>query len=329
MIKGKRLPIFIILLFGLTSCQIEKYEPIDSKASHIIAVNLLEKSLSFFDEKTRKEVAKWEMPFTFTGAELLPDQKTLLLYGKHLKNIYLYDLTTGRKVDQWKIGKGIAKIKTSNDQSKLYLANQEKNTIEVRTLEGEKLKEIKVGHSPLTILENDKRNELYIMNFHDPYMTVIDLNNLEKIKELPAKTAAVGAVVIESLDELWTGGHGSHQAENEVTVYSLETGNIKQLIPAPIMPVDLEQLGNYIYVISHGSNELRKIDIMTKEVVQTIEIGANPFEISIINNLLYIASYDSNEIIINDPVTLEVIETLKAGKGPFQILYKNGGVKHG
>jgi len=324
MIK-KRWVIIVVILLLLPSCQSKQYEKIGAKTSLIIVVNLLDKSLSFYDEQSRNEVAKWELPYTFTGATLLPDNKTILLYGKQLKNIYLYNLTTGREVDRWRTGKGIVNVKISNDHSKLYLANQENDTIQVRTLDGKKTNEVSVGDGPLTILESDKRNELYIMNFHDPVISIIDSKTFKTKNEISAKPAAAGAVLIEPLGELWTGGHGAGQlAENAVTVYLLETGKIKQEIEAPIMPVDLEQLDNFVYVVSHGSNQLRKIDVNTKEVVASIEIGANPFEISIINNVIYSASYDSNEIIVIDPNNMKIIDTMQAGKGPFQILFKKG-----
>lgn len=322
MYKTKWLLVLIISLF-LSGCATEQYKKIESNKAQIIVVNLLENSLSFFDQKTKEEQARWTMSYTFTGALLLPDDKTLLLYGKQLENIYLYDITTGKEIDRWKTGKGIVNVQISNDDSKLFLANQESDKIQVRTVKGEELTEVSVGDDPLTILESQKRNQLFAINFNAPEISVIDSHSYEKTKVIHAKPASVGAVLIEPYDELWTGGHGlGHKAENAVTVYSLDTGEIKQEIEAPIMPVDLEKWGDYVFVVSHGSNQLRKIDIHTKEVVATKEIGANPFKISIINNLIYIASYDSNEIIEVDPTTMEIVDTIKAGKGPFQILFK-------
>lgn len=322
MSKIRWMIVFVIPLL-LTSCQLKQYEKIDSKTSQVIVVNLLENSLSFYEEETRSEVAKWIMPYTFTGATLLPDRKTILLYGKHLKRIYLYDVTTGREVGRWKTGEGIVNVQISNDHSRLYLANQQNDTIQVRTLAGKMVKEIRVGDGPLTILEYSQREELYIINFHNPLISVINSDTLEVKKEIQSKPASVGAVLIEMLGELWTGGHGPGlEAENAVTIYSIDTGEIKQEVKAPIMPVDLEKYGDYVYVVSHGSNQLRKIHMNTKKVVATIEVGANPFEISIINNLIYCASYDSNEIIVVDPISMKIVGSMKAGKGPFQILYK-------
>ncbi|KEF40043.1 hypothetical protein M670_00055 [Schinkia azotoformans MEV2011] len=307
----------------LTGCRAEQYTKIEASKDQIIVVNLLESSLSFFDQDTKEELARWTIPYTFTGALLLPDNKTLLLYGKHLKKIYLYDITTGTEVDRWKTGKGIVNVQISNDDSKLFLANQENDKIQVRTVSGEKVAEVTVGDDPLTILESKKRHQLFAINFNAPEITVIDSRSYEKTKVIHAKPASVGAVLIEPYDELWTGGHGvGYKTENAVTVYSLDTGDIKEEIKAPIMPVDLEKWEDYVFVVSHGSNQLRKINIHTKEVVAVKEIGANPFKISIINNLIYIASYDSNEIIEVDPTTMEIVDTIQAGKGPFQILFK-------
>ena len=324
MYKTMWLLAMIISLF-LTGCETKQYQKIESQKAQIIVVNLLESGLSFFDQETKEELARWTMPYTFTGALLLPDNQTLLLYGKQLEKIYLYDSKTGTEVDRWKTGKGIVNVQISNDNSKLFLANQESDKIQVRTVNGEELTEVSVGDDPLTILESKKGNQLFAINFNAPEITVIDSESYEKTKVIQAKPASVGAVLIEPYDELWTGGHGvGHKTENAVTVYSLDTGEIKEEIKAPIMPVDVEKWGDYVFVVSHGSNHLRKIDIHTKEVISTKEIGANPFKISIINNLIYIASYDSNEIIEVDPITMDIVDTIQAGKGPFQILFKRG-----
>lgn len=318
--------LFALMILGLLGgCQTEQYEKIDPNTSLIIVVNLIEKSLSFFNEETRNEIARWEIPFTFTGAITLPDNKTILLYGKHLEEVYLYDLEKGRQVGQWKLGKGIANAKLSSDQSKIYFADQDNDKIIVMSDKGKWISEIYVGDDPLTMLESEQGTQLYVLNFDDPVISVIDVKRNKITNTFPAKQAAVGAVLVESSKELWTGGHGEgDRVENKVTVYSTETGRIKLEIDTPVMPVDLEKLDQYIYVVSHGSNQLRKIDMNTKFVESSIEIGANPFDISINNNLIYSVSYDSNELIIVDPKDLKVIDTLETGEGPFQVLFKRG-----
>ncbi|WP_017756262.1 YncE family protein [Calidifontibacillus oryziterrae] len=324
MAKTRYFVVFILLLL-VAGCQNEQYKKIDSDSPLIIIVNLIEKSLSFYNEETRTELARWQMPFTFTGALVLPDNRTLLLYGKHLERVYLYDLQSGEKVDEWKLGKGIANALLSIDKSKIYFADQENDMIIITDKEGRKFAEIDVNDDPLTLMESENEQLLYVLNFDAPVISVIDLHTNQVVNSFEAKQAAVGAVLVESLGELWTGGHGAgDQVENNVTVYSIETGHIRKEIYTPVMPVDLEKHGEFIYVVSHGSNQLRKINMNTKEVEAAVEIGANPFDISIYNNFIYSVSYDSNELIIVDPNDMKVCATLKTGEGPFQVLFRRG-----
>ena len=317
--------ILLVAMAWLSGCQTKVYEPIDSKTSLIIVVNYLEKSLSFYDEETRKEITRWEMPFPFTGARLLPDNKTLLVYGKELNGIYLYDLESGKQAGKWKLGKGIANAVLSSDRSKVYLASHEEDAILVMSLDGNQTAEIAVGNDPLTMVESKRGDELYVLNFHGSTISVVDLAAYRLKKTLPAKQGSTGAVLIEPLGELWTGGHGAgNYVESKVTVYSIDTGEIMGEIDAPVMPVDMEQEGRFVFVISHGSNQLRKIDVHTKRVEASIEIGSNPFDISIYNHLLYCVSYDSDELFIVQPDELKVMDTLQTGKGPFQVLFRKG-----
>lgn len=317
--------ILVVAMVGVSGCQSKSYEPIEAHTPLIMVVNYLEQSLSFYHEETAKELTRWEMPFPFTGVCLLSDNQTLLFYGKALDGVYLYNLASGKQTGKWKVGKGIANAVLSADGSTVYLASHPEDAVLVMDQNGHLRAKIAVGNDPLTMVES-RHNELYVLNFHDTTISVVNLSDYRLKKTWPAIEGALGAALIESTGELWTGGHGAGSyIENQVTVYSIETGQIKEKIDAPIMPIDMEPVGSYVYVISHGSNQLRKIDHLTKKVVKMVEIGSNPFDIAFHNQRLYCVSYDSDELYIIEPDELKIVDTLPTGKGPFQVLFREGG----
>lgn len=321
-------PFLLIVLFILLvaiGCQQEQYEPIPRETSVLLVVHVLEQSLSIFDQVQHTEIATWEFDFPLTGAFLLPDHETVMLYGKEMEQTILFSLTEGKLVDKWQTGFGVVNALLSKDEQYIYLADQDRDSIRIYTLHGKLEKEIKVGADPFTMILNAAGDELFVLNFREPSISVIDVLNQHVQQSFPAPPSTVGVALLEELNEIWIGAHGEGiDYEENVTVYSLTTGEVKELIYTPIMPIDFAYLESYVYVLSHGSNSLYQVDAERKEVQESLVIGANPFHMATHSNLLYIASYDSDEITIVNPLEMKVVETIQVGAGPFQILFREG-----
>ncbi|GAA3328545.1 hypothetical protein GCM10020331_072910 [Ectobacillus funiculus] len=55
------------------------------------------------------------------GTAVLPDHDTIAVYGQNLEVVYLYSLSKGTEVGEWKTGKGITNIIVSSS-GKRYTA---------------------------------------------------------------------------------------------------------------------------------------------------------------------------------------------------------------
>ncbi len=312
---------FIILM--LAGCQGEAFTKVPKSESVLISADILDHRLTFTNTESGKKTAVWELEEPFTGALLLPDHNTIIIYGPKMEEALVYNMEKGTPSGKWDTGTGIVNAKLSRDGARVFFADQNDNTLRFFSLAGHEEGEIKTGKSPLTILPHKEKNIVYVVNFHEPTVSVIDTSQMKVAREIAVEPASAGGVLIEESDELWLGGHGEGKnLQKSVVVYDAVSGAKKAEIEAPVMPVDLTYHKGRVYVLSHGSNELRKVDPDSKEIIDTLVVGANPFEILAAENRLYLASYDSGEVFSVDPDSLEVLDQYKVGRGPFQLIYR-------
>ncbi|WP_078410896.1 YncE family protein [Priestia abyssalis] len=304
----------------LTSCSSPEQLPsIPVQEDYVMTVNIQDHSLSFIDTESYEEKT-WTLPFAFQRAALLTDDQ-LLLYGKELDRVYIYELSSGKATDEWKTGKGIENMVLSKDGTHVYAADQKRHSLRVFTLDGKQHEEIKLDSAPFTILESS--DKLYAASYEEAYISVISKSSWKTIGTFPAPSRSVGGWIDEQKDELWLGGHGSgEQIQDDIYIYSLTGGTLKETITTPVMPIDFAHDQDHVYVLSHGSSELWKIDYDTKRIEEKLETGSNPFSMKLFHEKLYIASYDSNKVQVVDLKTFETIKQIPVGTGPFQLFVR-------
>ncbi len=315
------LPI-LLLCFIVSACSEKVYPPISSERSIIITINIKDMTVSFVDAERYKMLEQWEMEKPYSGGLVLPDQDTLLLYGKQVETVDLYSLSKGEYLTSWNTGKGIANGKVLQNKKEVVFVDQVKNLARIFTIDGKETKAISTNQNPFTILEGE--NKLYVININDEELTIIDKEKKVNLESINIHSYAVGALLRESENELWIGGHGTGtEAEPDIHIYNLKDGSLINTIHAPLMPVNFIEENGVIFVISHGSNTLYKIP-ENNEGMKSVQVGANPFEISFFQENLIIAGYDSNDIYFIDPNSLQIKHQVKVGKGPFQLIVREG-----
>ncbi|UII54451.1 WD40 repeat domain-containing protein [Cytobacillus spongiae] len=321
--KSIQLGLFLVFLtLGLSACSNEVYEEIPPEKDLFITVNIKEMTISFIDQKEEKELTKWQMKKPYTGGLMLPDQDTLLLYGKQVETVDLFSISKGELIESWDTGKGLANAIVLDNQSEIVFADQIKSQIRFFNLSGKETGQVTSQTNPLTILEGRKSGKLYVISYHDKELLVIDPDKKERSSSFMIHPSAAGAFLKESSQELWIGGHGEGvEIESDIHVYDLRDGRLKKTISAPLMPVNFVGNEKYVFVLSHGTSTLYKLNV-NGDIEGSIKIGANPFELMLDHNQLVIAGYDSDDLHLVDPETLVIHNTIKVGKGPFQIIQR-------
>ena len=123
-----------------------------------------------------------------------------------MDSIEVFSLSKGKQKDSWKVGKGIVNMKLLQDGKSIVAVNQSLNTVSFYNEKGQLEDQVKVGKGPLTIVEGN--HQLYVINFNDTKLSVINLETRKVEKEFPIQHSSTGALLREDEHEIWIGGHG-------------------------------------------------------------------------------------------------------------------------
>lgn len=317
--------LFIGIIIILSGCQLKTFQQVPDQDSVITVANVRESSLSFINIETGVQLAKWKLDFSFTRVLLMPDNKTLMIYGRQNPDVTFINMSTG-KLKQWKLGEGISNAVLSADQKMIYFAERNMNKVLFYDLEGEKKGEVEVGESPYTMIPTPDQQSLIVYHLNGASLSIIDLKTLEVQTTLATNENPMGGLYIAATNELWVGGHGAGaEPETNISLFSLSNGQKIREFPAPVMPVDFLNMDEQnAFVLSHGNNTLYRFNIPSGEETGRIQLGANPLGLAAGKKMLYVSSYDSNQVFEVDPVTLKVTNTFDVGSGPLQIVVREG-----
>lgn len=304
-------------LFILAGCREGGHQPIAEDQTFAATLNVDEFSIDFLGEDGEK-VGKWRLDKAYTGALILPDGDTLLLYGPELTTADLYSLKKGKRKQQIDTGKGVTNAIFLKGQKEIAFADKNLNQIRFFDRKGTETHIIKTADYPMS-MQVDDQGHLYAASFKAAKLHVIDLKRHRVNRSFDIPSSAAGMLIRDHEEEIWIGGHGDGtHPRTTIAVYDLLSGDLKEEIEAPLMPVDFCEKDSGIYALSHGTNKLYLYN-ENKELLQETEIGANPFAIASLGASLLVAGFDSDTLYWVDPETLEIQMSIPVGKGPFVI----------
>ena len=145
--------LFIPVFFIVASCSEKEYVPVPKDQDLIATINIKDMTVTFVDIDTKKKIAQWEMEKPYSGGLILPDQDTLLLFGKQVDTVDLYSLSTGRLKTSWDTGKGIVNGILLKNKKKLFLLIKNKIKLVFSLLMEKKSLLFQQSRNPFTILE--------------------------------------------------------------------------------------------------------------------------------------------------------------------------------
>ncbi|WP_341321367.1 YncE family protein [Solibacillus sp. FSL H8-0523] len=311
-----RMIILISSMLLLVACNETAFQAIDDQQDFIASVNILEPSVTFYDEENEL-MATWDLDKAYTGA-LLFGQDALLLYGHQLEQAELYELSTGKQIEKFNTGIGVTNALYDEHHQLIYVTNSKTNELTSFSITGDMQNKVKLRNYPMSMTQHE--NLLYVVNYKDTLLSVVDTATFTVKQEWPIESSSQGIAIIEKTGELWLGGHGQGSKSNDqVQVLDLVTGVVKKQIKVPLMPVTLLQSSDEVVVASHGSNMIYTVSTQGTITWQQ-EIAANPFAVAYFQGQLVVAGYDDQTLyFINDD---QVTEHVVTGKGAFQLLVR-------
>jgi YVTN family beta-propeller protein len=177
-----------------------------------------------------------------SGMTLSHDGPTLVTCGSFDNNISIIDTATWSEVARVPVGTFPVRAAFGADDSMIYVTNKNSNTVSVVTNAGagsSVVDTISVGDQPFELVTNPAGTKLYVANFNDRSISVIDL---------PANTVANTIPIPQ------TGGAGQ-----------------------PV-GLHVSADGGHLYVAANGA-DFHVIDTTTDTIIDTINTGVAPAEL--------------------------------------------------
>ncbi|HWL26258.1 MAG TPA: YncE family protein, partial [Ureibacillus sp.] len=150
--RGLLILIFLCI-YILVGCSEEKLPSIKQQQSFIASMNILEPSLSFFDE-SGDPIAKWAFDKEYTGALLIQHDR-VLLYGHKLADADIYELSTGKLLTSIQTGLGSTNAYYDSEYQRIFITNSETNSVLSYDQQGNKIGETPIGNYPMSMASND------------------------------------------------------------------------------------------------------------------------------------------------------------------------------
>ncbi|WP_088072914.1 YncE family protein [Gottfriedia luciferensis] len=323
--KKITLVLTILLCFFCTSCIPKKMSRINDSENVLISVNKKVGSLTFLSQKDLHKITDWDLNRDVSGAVLMNNGKEIAVYHPSVPEIDVYKFSTGEKINSWEVGTGITNMISLKNNKMIAVTNGKKDSITFFNHNGKVLKNIKLGKNPISMVEDTIHHKLFVSLFNERKVVGINLKNFKIDQSIEVPITSMGLILNRNASELFVGGHGNGEAENEdVKVYSTTNGDFKRSLHTPLMPISFFRNEDGLFTIAHGTNQIYQLNPDQVTQTKSIEIGSNPYTAIGSKHTAYAASYDLNKLYQIDTRTMKVEKEVAVGRGPFQLLLREG-----
>ncbi len=150
------------------------------------------------------------------------------------------------------------------------------------------------------------REYAYVTNGASNTVTVLDLVNLRRDRELPVGDDPTGVAVSRTRNEVYVVNSGS----GSVSVIDAQTNAVVATVPVHRKPyfIDVSQDGHRGYVANSGSNNVSVLDLDARKPIATIGVGEAPglARISPDNHSLVVTNRIGGSVTVVDGAILKV-----------------------
>lgn len=180
---------------------------------------------------------------------------------------------------------------------------------------------ISVGDSPVGIIYNSFNDRIYVANFGDGTISVIDPSTNEVVDVIDISPTLINLAFNPS--------NGIIYSTNRETV-SVISGTTNDVIDTIDIPspygIAVHPPTGKVYVTDNSGSAVIVIDPVTNTISNTIEVPIGPISAGFnpINGLIYVASSgnDPTDVVsVINPLTDEVIDTIPVGDSPQGIAF--------
>ncbi|MFQ5675825.1 MAG: YncE family protein, partial [bacterium] len=215
------------------------------------------------DFTTHKIVRSERYEYNLGGITATKDGKTLFVVATDANKVLKIDARSLAVVDEYATGNGPDGIGISKDDRKIYVTNTKDGTISVINLKTKKVRVIKTSGKPELIHSNADRSLLYISNFFENKVHILDVSTDKIVYEITGLDGPEEAVLSKSEKTLYVVNF------NISKVFSYDVKTYRKLaeeFKVGTKPIGIVSAWNdtKLYVSNYGDNAVSVICLPVK-----------------------------------------------------------------
>ena len=182
------------------------------------------------------------------------------------------------------------------------------------------IQNVTVGNSPLGLTYDSQNNKIFVPNFNDGNLSVIDGATDKVITSISVGSAPQGACFDTQNGEIFV----PNSASDTVTIINGSTNIVVTSTTVTTYPriAVFDNKNNNIYVTEGQSSDVSIINTSSNTVSGTIPTGAGPYGIAFDpqNGNLFVGDSNSNQVTVIDGSNNSVLATVPVGSQPWGAL---------
>ena len=172
---------------------------------------------------------------------------------------------------------------------------------------------VSVGNGPYTVAVNPSTNTVYVPNFSDGNVSVINGSTNDVTTTVSVGNGAGSVAVNPSTNTVYV----TNASDNTVSVIDGSTNEVTATVSVGNYPfaVAVNPSTNTVYVTNANDNTVSVIDGSTNEVTATVSVGSGPFGVAVnpSTNTVYVANCYDNSVSVINGSTNKVTATVSVG----------------
>jgi YVTN family beta-propeller protein len=184
------------------------------------------------------------------------------------------------------------------------------------------------GYEPLGIAVLPTGDKLFVTNRGPGLVKVLDARNFELLDDVKVGGTPASIVVSPKGALAFVNNWGKGKI-GHIDFIDTSTHRIVAEIEVGIRPLAaaISHIGDFLYVVCGGSNEVYAIDIANRVVAHQIPVGITPDGVAVSpdGNTLYVANGGSNDISVIDLLDMSEKQRLPVGNRPFSLAVTQDG----
>ena len=246
--------------------------------------------------------------FIFFFKSLLGD--TAFITNQESNMLDIIDLTQKKNIRQIKVGEKPAGIAIDKINKIVFVSNPESNNISKINLEKNTHDFFFAGNSPMSLYYAHSSKLLYVTNWYENKISVINTLNNKLIKTIDVGKSPAGIFVAEHLKRIFV----ANKDDNTVSVIDTDKFKILKNIHVGKSPYGVfsSLKTEYIFITNVQSDSVTLINKKTLKVEKEIKVGKWPYQI-VYNKRkknIYVTNQRDNSISIIDLKDKKVTKTI-------------------